>query len=220
MNIVDRMLAASENIWAAYYEHPFIKGIEDGTLDIRKFRFYIIQDYLYLIDYMRSFAIGVAKAKSPESLRIFSQYVKQITEVEMDIHRGFVGELNISKEEIDSTRQSYMNLSYTSYMLRVAYEEGEAEIIAAGLACAYSYEVICRKIAENNPQAVNHPVYGAWVSGYVSEEYHKENEMLINALLTLTETYSEEKLSHLIDIFVMCSRYELDFWNMSWKMEL
>jgi thiaminase len=31
-----------------------VKGIEDGTLDREKFRFYIIQDYLYLEDYAKT----------------------------------------------------------------------------------------------------------------------------------------------------------------------
>jgi len=38
-----------------------------------------------------------------------------------------------------ATPRALDNLSYTSYMLRVAYEEGEAEVLAAILSCAYSY---------------------------------------------------------------------------------
>ena len=49
------------------------------------------------------------------------------------------------------------NLSYTSYMLRVAYEEGQAEVAAAILSCAVSYEVIAKKIVEKHPEALNHP---------------------------------------------------------------
>ena len=48
----------------------------------------------------------------------------------------------MSEEEVRKTARSLDNLSYTSYMIRVAYEEGEAEILAAILSCAYSYEVI------------------------------------------------------------------------------
>ena len=36
-------------------------------------------------------------------------------------------------------------------MLRVAYEEGEAEILTAILSCAYSYELIAKKMVKNNP---------------------------------------------------------------------
>lgn len=50
---VDKLLAATEEIWKAYNEHPFVLGIQNGTLDKEKFRHYIIQDYLYLEDYAK-----------------------------------------------------------------------------------------------------------------------------------------------------------------------
>ena len=58
-----RLLDAAKEIWEGYHSHPFVQGIADGTLDRDKFRFYMIQDYLYLIDYARVFAIGVSKAR-------------------------------------------------------------------------------------------------------------------------------------------------------------
>ena len=64
---------------------------------------------------------------------------------ELDVHSGYMGKFNVSQEEIDDMKPSLDNLSYTSYMLRVAYEEGEVEILAAILSCAYSYEVIAKK---------------------------------------------------------------------------
>ena len=33
MKLIDKMTAASADIWAEYNKHPFVKGIEDGTLD-------------------------------------------------------------------------------------------------------------------------------------------------------------------------------------------
>ena len=47
--VTQRLLDGSRDLWDAYLEHPFVQGIADGTLDREKFRFYMIQDYLYLI---------------------------------------------------------------------------------------------------------------------------------------------------------------------------
>ena len=103
-------------------------------------------------------------------------------------------------------------------MLRIAYEECEAEILAAILACAYSYEVIAQKIVERFPQSVEHPFYGEWIKGYSSKEYSKENVELFYYLDKLIENYTESQQQHLIDIFVNCSRYEAAFWDFSWNM--
>lgn len=218
MTVTERLLKATEDIWAKYNAHPFVMGIQDGTLDKEKFRYYIIQDYLYLEDYAKAFAIGIAKAKSLETTRIFSSYINTLTGGEMDIHRGYMGKFAVSQAELSVTPRALDNLSYTSYMLRVAYEEGEAEILTAILSCAYSYEIIAKNIVKNNPDSLNHPFYGEWVGGYASDEYAEENRALLDALNRLTENYTEKQIAHLVDIFVACSRYELGFWEMSWNM--
>lgn len=57
----DRLYERVEPIWASYMEHPFIKGLEDGSLDEEKFKHWLKQDYIYLIEYARLFAIGQPK---------------------------------------------------------------------------------------------------------------------------------------------------------------
>ncbi len=217
MKTTQRLLAATKDIWAEYDRHPFVRGLGDGTLDRDKFRYYIIQDFLYLEEYAKVFAIGIAKAKSPETLRIFSNYVTLLTQGEMDIHRGYMGKFAVSREELEATPRALDNLSYTSYMLRVAYEEGEAEILAAILSCAYSYEVITKNMVKQDPKALEHPFYGDWVRGYTDPQYSASNAVLMETLDSLTCHYTEEKLRHLTDIFVACSRYELAFWELAWN---
>ena len=64
--VVSRMIDATEEIWENCHRHPFVQGIADGSLDHEKFCFYMLQDYVYLFDYARVFAIGVAKATNTE----------------------------------------------------------------------------------------------------------------------------------------------------------
>jgi thiaminase/transcriptional activator TenA len=217
MNTVDKLLAATAEIWKSYNEHPFVLGIQNGTLAEEKFRYYMIQDYLYLEDYAKTFAVGVAKAKSLRIANLFAKYIP-VMNGELNVHDGYLARLGVTQEEIDSTPRSLDNLSYTSYMLRVAYEEGEAEILTAILSCAYSYEIIAKNIVKNNPESVNDEFYGEWIKGYASAAYAEENIILLNELNQLTESYSEKQIQHLIDIFVACSRYELAFWEMSWTV--
>lgn len=217
MNTCERLLDATKDIWKKYNEHPFVLGIQDGTLDKEKFRYYIVQDYLYLEDYAKTFAVGVAKAKNLKIANLFAKYIN-VMNGELDIHNGYLAKLGVTQEEIESTPRALDNLSYTSYMLRVAYEEGQAEIFAAILACAYSYEIIAKKIVKNNPSSVDDEFYGDWVKGYISDGYAAENAVLLEVIDSLTEEYSEQQIQHLVDIFVACSRYELNFWEMAWNM--
>jgi hypothetical protein len=52
----------ADSIWAAQHAHPFVRGIGDGTLPLDKFAFWVRQDYRYLVDYARVFALGASRA--------------------------------------------------------------------------------------------------------------------------------------------------------------
>ena len=218
MTTTERLLAASADLWAEYNDHPFVRGIADGSLDQEKFRFYMIQDYLYLIDYAKVFALGVAKARDMDTMRLFAGYVHQILDGEMDIHKGYMQRLGIPLAEAERTPRALDKLSYTAYMLQVAYDEGPAEIAAAILSCAVSYEHIARKIVSEYPDAASHPFYGEWVEGYANADYSAANQVLMDLTERLTAGYSEVQLQHLEEIFCICSRYEMAFWDMAWEM--
>ena len=216
-SIVARLMDSVSDFWSSYNAHPFVKGIETGTLDPAKFRHYIIQDYMYLNEYSKVFALGVSKAKNLDTMQLFSSVIQAIAHVEMDIHKGYMGRLGVTQEELGSAKRELENLSYTSYMLRVAYEEGEAEILAAILSCALSYEDIAKRILRNNPDAGKHELYGNWVSCYSGEEYCGLNRVLVSYLERAAENYSDSQLEHLAEIFRACSLYERGFWDMGWR---
>ena len=92
-----------------------------------------------------------------------------------------------------------------------------AEIMAAVLSCALSYEYIAKWIVANYPNADQHEFYGEWVQGYASEDYAAENRKLVAYMERLSEGYTESQLARLTDIFVACSRYESMFWDMAWN---
>ena len=218
MTVTQRLYEAAKPIWQACHDHPFVKGIGDGTLNREKFRHFLLQDYLYLFDYAKVFAWGVVKARDPELMRFFSANVDAILGGEMKTHRAYMSKLGITEEQVFQVKPALPNLSYTSYMLAVAAAGGPAEIVASILACSWSYAEIGARLAQI-PVAADHPFYGEWVRGYSSEEYQQTNDALVARMDALAQNCSEEEYQRLEDIFVACSRYELGFWEMSWRLE-
>ena len=99
MNTAEDLLAVSAEIWEAYFRHPFVRGIQDGTLDKARFRFYLIQDDLYLEEYAKVFALGAAKAESLSTALLFSEYLAAINR-ERAVHGGYFEKLSVSEEEL------------------------------------------------------------------------------------------------------------------------
>lgn len=208
---------AAASIWEDCLNHPFVIGIGDGTLAVEKFRYFMLQDYLYLFDYARVFALGVVKARDPELMRTFAANVDAILGGEMKIHKAYMKRLGISEEQVFAVKPALDNLSYTNYMLSIASNGTPMEIVAAILACSWSYAEIGQALAAV-PGAAEHPFYGEWIQGYASEDYAATNQALIELMDSLAADATEEQIAYLTEIFVNCSRYELGFWDMSWRM--
>lgn len=218
MTVTQRLYAAAAPIWQACHDHPFVKGIGDGSLDREKFQYFLLQDYLYLFDYAKVFAWGVVKAQNPELMRFFSANVDAILGGEMKTHRAYMARLGITEEQVFRVKPALANLSYTGYMLSAAACGGPAEIVAAILACSWSYAEIGARLAQI-PGAADHPFYGEWVQGYSSRAYQDTNDALVARMDQLAQGCTEEEYRRLEDIFVACSRYELGFWDMAWRLE-
>jgi len=212
-----RLHDAAASIWEACLKHPFVTGIGDGTLAVEKFQHFMLQDYLYLFDYARVFALGVVKARDPELMRIFAANVDAILGSEMKIHRAYMKRLGITEEQVFAVKPALDILSYTNYMLSVANSGSPMEIVASILACSWSYAEIGQALA-TVPGAAKHPFYGEWIQGYSSEEYAATNQALIELMNSLAANATEEQIAYLTEVFVNCSRYELGFWDMSWEM--
>lgn len=217
-SVSTRLHDAAAPVWEACLRHPFVTGIGDGTLDMEKFRYFMLQDYLYLFDYARVFALGVVKARDPELMRVFAANVDAILGGEMKIHRAYMKRLDITEEQVFAVKPALANLSYTNYMLSVAQTGGPMEIVASILACSWSYAEIGQVLAAI-PGAAEHPFYGEWIRGYASEEYTATNQALIELMDSLAADAGEEQLAYLTDVFVNCSRYELGFWDMAWDVQ-
>ena len=78
MTVSQRLREAARPIWDRCLTHPFVTGIGDGTLMAEKFRYFMLQDYLYLFDYARVFALGVVKARDPALMRTFRSEERRV----------------------------------------------------------------------------------------------------------------------------------------------
>ena len=220
MTICERLHDSAKDIWDGYYTHPFITEMGEGTLDIEKFRYYMIQDYLYLFEYVKLFALGVVKGGDNEELmRSFSKSIFVILDEELSIHRSYMEDLGITLAEIQGTKRALDNASYTSYMLAQGEVGGSPEILAAILACAWSYGLIGQSIVKRWPQSVDHPFFGPWVKGYSSDGYQAGNERIFAFTEQVCKDLPEDRIVKLCEIFRNCSRYEAMFWDLAYDMK-
>ena len=219
MKVSERLYNSIIDLWDKYNEHPFVKGLADGTLPLEKFQFFMIQDHLYLMQYAKVFALGVLKAKNESDMRLFSSLIAATLDTENALHQDYLRRLNISQEMIAQAKPSIVTDSYTNYMIAIAEKEGVGELMAAVLSCSWSYKLI-GDFMEKFPGATEQEFYGEWVNMYISDGYRSANQLMIDMVDRLTEGYTEQQIQNLEHIVYVCSQYEYMFWDMAWNEKM
>ena len=213
-----RLHACVQDIWPRYLTHPFVTQMADGTLPTEKFRYYMLQDYLYLKDYVMIFAAIIQKADDFEQIRFLSEELANTIDETFRTHLPYMQRLGVTQEEIRSARTHIDNSAYSHYMLCEAQAGDVLTGLVTLLNCSWSYAYIAQEMAARYPGALQDERYGAWFAGYVSEEYRQTNQALIDRIDALGAGIDERTTQHLCEIFKKCCLFDLRFWDMVYAM--
>ncbi|WP_027415362.1 thiaminase II [Aneurinibacillus terranovensis] len=204
-------------VWKQTHQHPFVTGMGRGDLPVESFIRYMKQDYVFLIDYAKLFALGSMKARDIETMAAFAKLLHETLHGEMDLHRQYAERFGITHQQLEETKPMPVNLAYTRYMLSVAQNGSMEELVSALLPCMWSYWEIGQMLAGNYPESVEHPLYGDWIKMYSSSEFGSLAKWLIDLLDRLADGKPERELQILEEHFLTTSRFEYMFWDMVYQ---
>ena len=217
MKFTDILFEDVREIWEKYLEHPFVKEIGEGTLDKEKFKNYLVQDYLYLKEYAKVFAMGFVKAETLSDMNLYYGSIKGILEDETEVHTNYLKYFGIDQNKVFDNRKEMTTESYTSYMLGIALKGDLKEIAMTILPCAWSYQFIGRSLYEKHKDTLDNNFYKPWIEEYSSVEFEEGSEVWKNHINDLCKDISEKEAENLRDIFMKSSLYEMEFWDMAYR---
>ena len=202
-------------IWEAQHAHPFVQGIGDGTLDAERFRHFVRQDYVYLIEYARLLSLAAARAPELAWMRRFAELAASTLGTEMDMHREFAAAWGIAPEELQYERATATTRAYTDFLLRTATLGDFAELVSALLPCMWGYAEVGRALA---PYTTNNP-YAAWIETYASPDFAAQAGWCRALTDELALGRDDIGRARMLEAFLQSSRHELAFWDMAWRRE-
>ena len=219
MTLSQTLHTAAEPIWKKTLRHPFVLGVGDGSLPIEKFRFYMCQDYVFLIEYGRVLALAAAKAADFDGMQPFARLLDATLNQEMALHREFAAECGISARHLEATQPAPTTRAYTNHLLRVASLGDVAETVCALLPCQWGYSEIGKFLSERGKPAAP-TAYGRWIDMYASAEFAESAVWLRRELDRLAPGPElPGRLERFHDIFQTSARYEYLFWDMAYRLE-
>ncbi len=214
MDIFDRLKTAATDDWQAYVDHDFVHRLGAGTLPEAAFRTYLVQDYLFLIQFARAYALASYKSRRLEDIRSAQAGLASVLE-ETELHVRLCGRWGLSREDIETAPEHQATVAYTRFVLDCGAAGDLLELHVALAPCVIGYAEIGRAlVAAHGPSLEGHP-YGEWIGEYAGEGYQGVAAAARRRLDDLAErSMTEGRFTELAAIFAKASRLEADFWQM------
>jgi thiaminase/transcriptional activator TenA len=212
-----QLRSRAERIWRAIDAHPFLRELHAGTLPMNRFTYFILQDYVYLLDFAQVLCQGGAKSPDLETLELFCRHALGAVEVERSFHASFGKTLGLSRRQLDGVPKGPITQAYIGHLQSVARGSSLGGLVAAVLPCYWIYGEVGRRLHKNRPRKPK--IYRQWIETYASETFWQPVREQIKLMdkLGAAANGSEKKL--MIEHFILSSRYEFMFWEQAYRLE-
>ncbi|WP_296579732.1 TenA family protein [Phreatobacter sp.] len=214
MDIFDRLKAAAADDWRSYVDHDFVRRLGAGTLPEAAFRTYLVQDYLFLIQFARAYALASYKSRTLADIRAAQAGLAAIL-AETDLHVRLCGRWGLTPAQIEAAPEHQATVAYTRFVLDCGAAGDLLDLHVALAPCVIGYAEIGRTLAAQDPAALGANPYGEWIGEYAGEGYQAVAAAARRHLDELAaRAMTEQRFAELAGLFAKASRLEADFWQM------
>lgn len=205
-------------VWVGYVAHAFVQALGAGTLPEASFRRFLVQDYLFLIQFARAHALAGYKATELADIRAAAAAVHAIVDVEMPLHISYCAGWGLTEAEMAAAPEAMETMAYTRFVLERGLASDLLDLHVALAPCLIGYgESGERLLADPATRLAGNP-YKDWIEAYTSEDYRAA---VRDAIATLDRLGAEHgagaRYPRLLATFMTATRLETAFWEMGWR---
>jgi thiaminase/transcriptional activator TenA len=207
----------SDRIWRAIESHAFLRELHAGSLPMNRFTYFILQDYVYLLDFAQVLCQGGAKSPDLETLELFARHALGAVEVERSFHASFGKTLGLTEKQLDAVPKGPVTQAYIGHLQSVARSGSLGELVAAVLPCYWIYGEVGRRLYKDRPRKPK--IYREWIETYAGEAFWQPVREQIRLMDKLGTAASSDERKIMAANFILSSRYEFMFWEQAYRLE-
>jgi thiaminase/transcriptional activator TenA len=206
-----------EAVWESLHQHPFVRGLADGSLDAERFQTWLRQDYLFLIDFTRLVCVAAARGPDVETMKWMATLAHSVLHNEMLLHQAYAVEFGLTREELETGGKLPTTRAYTNQLLRLAGTSTFVEVVGALLPRVWGHAEIGQRLSRKPGQPATG--FSRWIelySGPMAAGLARQARELFDRLAAAG---TPRALTLAEEAFAVSSRYEWMFWQMCWQGE-
>jgi thiaminase/transcriptional activator TenA len=204
VSLAKELWEENADLAGAALDHPFVRGLADGSLPLASFRGYVAQDAFFLESFARAYALALARSPDREGLRDFAELVAGVME-ELGLHQGYARRWDVDLGEVAPGEATF---AYTDFLLSAASLGSVGEVCAAMTPCMRLYAFLGQSLVDKS--SGDNP-YAEWIETYSDPEF----DALAARLEGLLDRYAGPSHKAVREAYRRAMRLELAFFEAS-----
>ena len=213
MKISEILLSNIKPLWDEAAEKDFVIKMAEGTLDIKSYKKYMIQDYLYLFDYIDILKDIKALSDNDDISAFLEATIREVEEELKRVHIPSMKNLGINVEEISKSDQNEVFAGYLSFMKSSVAKYGINAGLIGLLQCSWCYAYIAKKVCEKHSKEIGNSSYKNWFEAYTCKAYIDANQTWIDVVDRECMNIDKSDTDIMVEIFKECAVYENKIWD-------
>ena len=196
--------------WSEYTNHKFLSDLVSNKLPDKNFKNYLIQDYVFLQQFLKILALSIYKSRSFEEISRSVDFIKGIDH-EIKLHISYCKKWKIPLRLLNKIKVEKANSAYTDHVLSIGKNGNNLDIFSCLSPCIIGYGEIGLKLSQINGWEKSK--YSSWIKMYSSKEYQQVAKENINYLDVLFKKNKKKKFTNLKKNFKKSTILERNFWE-------
>ena len=196
--------------WSEYTDHKFLSDLVNNKLPDKDFKRYLVQDYIFLQQFLKILALSVYKSNSFEEINRSVNFIKGIDN-EIKLHLSYCKKWRIPLTSLSNIKVEKANSAYTDHVLSVGKNGNNLDIFSSLSPCIIGYGEIGFKLSKIKNWEKSK--YSSWIKMYSSKEYQQVAKDNIHYLDILFKNSKNKNLSKLKGNFKKSTILERNFWE-------
>ncbi|MGL5653915.1 MAG: TenA family protein [Vibrio sp.] len=209
------LINACRQDWQQYTEHLFVQQLAQATLAQPCFIHYLKQDFLFLKQYARAYALAIYKARTLHDMRRALPSVQALLESEITHHVTYCAQWGLTESDLEHEPEDVGTIAYTRYVLDAGMSGDLLDLYTALAPCSIGYATIGKMLLNDKNTVITGNPYASWITLYGGAEFQsgvEKSTQHFNQLLAEIDLNSQRG-QNLIEVFKTATRMEVAFWQ-------